>query len=172
MGFGRVALDRTRFRGVCHDYGEEKQSAPAGEQSAPGTEQSAPAANRRDRGGQVYRRATTKNEQILAGQKADVVAELQDDQHYGEAMLVIHNRGPAEAREVRIFLDDEALVNQQLFSAKEAPLEQQSNIRPGDKLVFRYLKSEQDPDEVLVTVTWVDDSDTPGEFRNLLRTPR
>lgn len=113
-----------------------------------------------------------KKERELATRKAAVVAEFRDDQHYGEAMLVVHNRGLAEARDFRILLDEDELANHLFFSRMQPPPKPPATIAPDEEVVFRYLKSATDPVEVFVTLMWVDDSDIPGKSRRPLRIPR
>ena len=95
--------------------------------------------------------------------KADLVARLVDDD--GRRLLVIENKGPAEAREIVILLNDRTLSEYQGF------VRQQPEIRRvGPYSSFHYLMVLTMGMDLSfeITITWTDDSGENGRYSTTL----
>ena len=95
--------------------------------------------------------------------KADLVARLKDDN--GRDLLVIENKGPAEAREIAILLNGKPLSEYQGF------VRDQTEIRKvGPYSSFHYLMALCFGMEISfeITITWNDDSGEPGLYQTTL----
>lgn len=97
--------------------------------------------------------------------KADLMARLVKD---GRDLLIIENRGPAEAREISILLNGRPLSEFPAFLLKQSEIH-----RIGAYSSFHYrmvfcagLKPIEYAPEI--TITWIDDSGEPGAYQTTL----
>jgi hypothetical protein len=104
-----------------------------------------------------------EKDRIKAMRKADLVARLVDDDRWD--LLVIENKGSAEAREIVI------LINGRPLSEYEGFVDSHSEIRRvGPYSSFHYpmvLTMSMNPSFEL-TITWVDDSGETGLYQSTL----
>ena len=94
--------------------------------------------------------------------KADLTARLLKD---GRDLLIIENKGPAEAREISILLNGRSLLEFPAFVRYQSEIH-----RVGSYSSFHYLMA-FDPGADLspeITINWVDDSGEPGIYQTTL----
>jgi hypothetical protein len=95
--------------------------------------------------------------------KADLVARLVNDDN--RELLVIENKGPAEAREIVVLLNSRQLSEYQGFIRRQPEIR-----RVGPYSSFHYLMVLTMGMDLSfeITIKWVDDSDEPGLYQTTL----
>jgi len=94
--------------------------------------------------------------------KADLMARLVKN---GRDLLIIENKGPAEAREISILLNDRSLSEFPAFVRDQSEIH-----RVGPYSSFHYLMAfhagvDLSPE---ITITWKDGSGVPGIYQTIL----
>jgi hypothetical protein len=94
--------------------------------------------------------------------KADLVARLVKD---GRDLLIIENKGPAEAREISIHLNDRPISEFPAFVRDQSEIH-----RVGPYSSFHYLMAFYSGVDLTpeITINWIDDSEEPGIYQTTL----
>ena len=94
--------------------------------------------------------------------KADLVARLVKD---GRDLLIIENKGPAEAREISILLNGRSLSEFQAFVGGQSEIHRVVAYSLFHYLMAFYTGVDLTPE---ITINWIDDSGEPGIYQTTL----
>lgn len=95
--------------------------------------------------------------------KADLVSRLKDGD--GRDLLVIENKGPAEAREIVILLNGKPLSEYEGFVGDQKEIRK---IGPYSSFHYRLALCYGMELSFEITITWIDDSGEPGFYKTTL----
>jgi hypothetical protein len=106
-----------------------------------------------------------ERDRLLHARRARLGAEITHSGH--DYRLVIRNHGDAEARAVRVIVDDKSLAEHDVISLSED--EEVTMLGPGVDVRYIMAIVMGSPMRYDVRIEWEDDSGEPGRWRSQLR---
>jgi hypothetical protein len=111
---------------------------------------------------QVEIEEAREKDRLKERHKADLVARLVRD---GRDLLIIENKGPAEAREISILLNGRSLSEFPAFVGGQSEIHRVGAYSSFHYLMAFYAGVELTPE---ITINWIDDSGEPGIYQTTL----